>query len=210
MTYRKSRNSENMNRYIFQGTGIYDIPKLRAIQYRPCRFIGFNYAIGCKQPEETGIHFFLDDYQFERLWQNPDKYISILKRFRYVLSPDFSLYTDFPRALQIYNHFRKHWLGAYFQMFGIRVIPSVCWSDSDSFSWCFDGEPRRSCVAVSSVGCMGNREYRKRFLEGYEEMQIRLEPTQIIFYGFVPEECKGNIIGIEAFQDTFNRMGELQ
>lgn len=87
------------------------------------------------------MHFFLDDCQFNRCWNNPDRYVEILKRFKCVLSSDFSLFTDFPKALQIYNHYRKHWLGAYWQMHGIEVIPTLCWSDEESFAWCFDGEP---------------------------------------------------------------------
>ena len=36
-------------------------------------------------------------------------------------------------------------------------------------------------------------------------MLKRLEPTQIIFYGKVPDECKGNIIHIKPFSDKFNK-----
>lgn len=64
-----------------------------------------------------GYIFFVDDYQFIRLWNDPDRYMPMLQQFRYVLTPDFSLYTDFPKALQIWNHYRKHWIGAYMQMY---------------------------------------------------------------------------------------------
>lgn len=82
---------------------------------------------------DCGIHFFLDDYQFMRLWNNPERYIDLLKKFNCVLSPDFSLYADYPTALQIYNHYRKHWLAACWQMYGIEVIPTICWSNEKSF-----------------------------------------------------------------------------
>lgn len=36
-------------------------------------------------------------------------------------------------------------------------------------------------------------------------MLERLEPTQIIFYGTVPEECKGNIVQVKSFQEKFRR-----
>lgn len=48
--------------------------------------------------------------------------IPMLQQFRYVLIPDFSLYTDFPKALQIWNHYRKYWIGAYMQLYGIDVF----------------------------------------------------------------------------------------
>lgn len=28
---------------------------------------------------DCGIHFFLDDYQFMRLWNNPERYVDLLK-----------------------------------------------------------------------------------------------------------------------------------
>lgn len=127
----------------------------------------------------------------------------MLSKFSYVLSPDFSLYTDFPKALQIYNHYRKHWLASYWQENGIKVIPTICWSTQDSFEWCFDGEPTQSCVAISSVGSANSKAKKKLFLDGYNEMLKRLEPTQIIFYGKVPEECNGNIIHIKQFSEKF-------
>ena len=150
---------------------------------------------------DCGIHFFLDDYQFMRLWNNPERYIDLLKKFNCVLSPDFSLYADYPTALQIYNHYRKHWLAAYWQMYGIEVIPTICWSNEKSFEWCFDGEPKHSTVAVSSIGTQNNKTAKELFLKGYNEMMKHLQPETVIFYGKVLEECAGNIINIKSFQE---------
>lgn len=136
-------------------------------------------------------------------WNDPDRYIPMLQQFQYVFTPDFSLYTDFPKAVQIFNHYRKHWIGAYMQMYGVKVIPTIAWSTEDSYSWCFDGEPTGGTVAVSSVGCMQNKKSRELFLAGYKEMVKKLHPTKIIFYGQIPEECTGNIVRIKAFQEKF-------
>lgn len=87
----------------------------------------------------------------------------------------------------------------------INVIPTICWSNQESFEWCFDGEPTHSVVAVSSVGTQNSKESKQRFFAGYMEMMKRLEPTQIIFYGNVPEECKGNIVHIKQFSDKFRK-----
>ena len=202
--YRTQRNYENVQRMLFNGIGEYDIPQIESIQFNNAEFIGFNYARNAKEPENKAVHFFLDDYQFTRVWTEPDRYIPMLQRFKYVLTPDFSLYTDFPKPLQIYNHYRKHWIGAYWQRLGINVIPTVCWSDQKSFEWCFDGEPTQSVVAVSSVGTQNNKEKKKCFLDGYHEMVERLQPTQIIFYGRVPDECKENIIHIKQFSEKWH------
>lgn len=205
--YRNRRNYENLERQIFDGVGKYGIPQIEPVTYeKGCEWIGFNYAKTCKEPEKKGVHFFLDDYQFNRLWTDVDRYIPMLQKFRYVMSPDFSTYTDFPKAIQIYNHYRKHWVGAYLQEAGIQVIPTISWSTPDSFEWCFDGEPQGGVVAVSSLGVMNSKEKKELFLIGYEEMIRRICPDTIIFYGYVPDECMGNIVRVRAFTEKFNEV----
>lgn len=205
--YRNCKKYENLERQIFDGVGEYGIPQIEPVTYeKGCDWIGFNYAKTCKEPEKKGVHFFLDDYQFNRLWTGVDRYIPMLQKFRYVMSPDFSTYTDFPKAIQIYNHYRKHWVGAYLQEAGIQVIPTISWSTPDSFEWCFDGEPQGGVVAVSSVGVMNSKEKKALFLSGYEEMVRRLSPETIIFYGTVSDECMGNIVRVRAFTEKFNEV----
>ena len=194
---------ENLEKFAPEVTGKYDIPVINADKADFSELIGFNYAKTCKAPNSKGIHFFLDDYQFARLWNRPLDYIRTLSQFSCVLSPDFSLYSDFPVAMQIYNHYRKHWLAAYWQRYGIKVIPTVCWSDEKSFDWCFDGEPVGGTVAVSSVGTQNSRAAKAAFMRGYDAMLERLAPSKIIFYGNVPDECRGNIVRIKAFQEKF-------
>jgi hypothetical protein len=207
MIYRQGRNYENLNRVIFfDGAGMYDIPCLSPTDMTADSFIGFNYVKSCKDPGGKGVHFFVDDYQFTRLWTQPDAYLDTLKRFKCVCTPDFSTYTDFPKAIQIYNHYRKHWLGAYWQMHGITVIPTLSWSDEASFEWCFDGEPVGGVVAVSSVGTQMNNTAKRLFMLGYQEMLNRLKPSVILFYGSAPEECRAeNIIPLETFQDGLKK-----
>lgn len=105
------------------------------------------------------------------------------------------------KAVQIWNHYRKHWLGAYWQGNGITVIPTISWSDESSFEWCFDGEPVGGAVAVSSVGTQLNKRAAELFRLGYDEMLRRLNPSTIYFYGLVPEGISGPIVHVAAFQE---------
>lgn len=203
---RAKRNYENLERRIFEGVGKYGIPQIKPTQFTNCDFVGFNYAKTCNDRQRKGVHFFVDDYQFNRVWSNIDRYLELLAQFKVVMSPDFSTYTDFPKAIQIYNHYRKHWVGAYLQEYGIDVIPTISWSTKDSYEWCFDGEPQGGCVAISSQGCMACVEKRQLFLDGYREMVLRLNPDTIIFYGNVPDECTGNIVRVRPFSDKFNEV----
>ena len=83
--YRTQRNYENVQRMLFNGIGEYDIPQIESIQFNNAEFIGFNYDRNAKEPENKAVHFFLDDYQFTRVWTEPDRYIPMLQRFKYVL-----------------------------------------------------------------------------------------------------------------------------
>lgn len=196
-------NFENLDKMHFSGVGIYNIPKIQPTkQYPDGEFIPFNYAKTAKNPGNKIVHCFMDDYQFIRLWNKPDGYITMASKFRAMLSPDFSTYADMPMAMQIYNHYRKHWIAAYWQLNGIMVYPTISWSTPESYEWCFDGEPTESVVAVSSVGTQKNKESRHLFLRGYEEMLKRLNPSWVIFYGIVPEECDWNVIRIPPYYDN--------
>ena len=199
-------DNENIKRWNFFSKNKWNIPTLKGIDKfdEKVQIIGFNYAKTCEKQQKTdfGVHFFLDDYQFNRLWNRPDKYIPLLSKFKYVLSPDFSMYTDYPKAMQMWKHYQKHWLGAYMELFGIKVIPTVGWSDKDSFKWCFDGEPRNSIVAVSSIGTQKDKESKQLFLEGYNKMLEVLKPIKILFWGNIPNEIdKSNVIHMGYIMD---------
>lgn len=188
------RNGHNLEFTCADGVGAYGIPPLQPVHLDSrlhwCAFNNFNSV---DDRSNTGIHFFIDDYLFARVWHDPVRYAQLLGEFGAIMSPDFSLYTDYPPAVQIYNHYRKHQLGAYWQWLGLTVIPTICWSDEASYNWCFDGEPVGSTVAVSSVGTQKNPQSRQMFLYGYREMMVRLLPEKVIFFGDVPEGCYGNI-----------------
>lgn len=185
-----TRNGHNLHIGEFDCEGPYGIPILEKVTELPdVQWLPFNRANVEERRQQKGIHFFMDDYIFERCWKDPARYAQLLLSYGAVMSPDFSLFTDYPYAVQIYNHWRKHMLGAYWQRWGMKVIPSICWSDRDSFDWCFDGEPMHSIVAISTLGTQKSPFARRLFLEGFIEMLDRLEPIGIIWYGDIPCEC---------------------
>ena len=198
-----------MKEHNFEMTREHEIPILKGGQFTVDDWISFNYAKGCKAPEKYGVHFFIDDYQFVRVWKEPERYLPMLAKFQAVCSPDFSTFTDFPGAIQLYNHYRKHWVGAYWQQHGLKVIPTISWADENSFDWCFEGEPVGSTVAVSSVGTQHDPKAKRLFELGYAEMKRQLQPSRIILYGNIPECCEGdNIVPVKAFQTKWRETGE--
>lgn len=194
------QNGHNLHLGNFETVGKYDIPIITPVHFdERIKWLPFSAALKTKDRWHYGIQFFLDDYIFERCWNFPYRYAEVLKDYCATFSPDFSLFTNWPFPVQLYNHWRKHMLGAFYQSQGITVIPSICWSDESSFEWCFDGEPVGGCVAVSSVGTQKNKRAKQLFLAGYHEMMERLQPEKIIFFGAVPDGCEGNIERHETF-----------
>ena len=173
--------------------GEYGFPKIKGIKLKhpeSVKLLGFNYATNpsTKNKEDLWVHFFLPDYRFQQVWNNPQNYIECFKQYRGIISPDFSMYVGMPKAMQIFQVYRQAFLTSYYQQYGIKVIPSVIWAEPDTFDWCFDWIPKGSAIVCSTVGCVQNKEARKAFLIGYEAMLDRVQPSDIIFYGHeIPE-----------------------
>lgn len=199
-------NILNLGYAQFEGVGEWDIPKIKGCKKLPKvdEWIGFNYAMSEKNPENKGVHFFVDDYQFERIWNRPDEYVKILKRFKCVLSPDFSPYGDMPLITQMWNHYRKHWCGAYWESWGIRVIPTIRAStDERSLKFFTDGEPEGGAVAYST---MWNKVEKMQDSFNYEwqTMVERLHPKQVLVYGDIlpiMEESGIELVQIPKFTE---------
>lgn len=171
--------------------GQYDLPKLQASNVIPDNIISFNYALSCKQPEKYFIHFYIDDYQFERIWNRPEYYAKILGRFKGIISPDCSTYTNMPKAQQIFQVYKSRLISAYFQGLGYEVIPNISWSDEKSLEWTLEGIPKNSTIALSTNGVL-NKSIKDNFIKCYKKAIEILDPTSIIIVGEVPKEIQSD------------------
>lgn len=196
---------ENQEIMQFPCNNKYGIPEMQATQTAGDKMLRFMDWKEISDPGNYIAHFYYDDYKFIKAWREPDFYVDRLREFKAVVSPDFSLYTDFPIALQILSCYRRQWCGAYWQSLGIDVIPDVVWGGKESFEFCFDGIPKHSTVAVSTVGVKRdpdwNNNARQLFRDGYNEMLKRLEPTTILFYGDMIDGLDGNIIRVPSYYE---------
>lgn len=159
----------------------WQMPLIKCDDIIPSRLIGFNYAKSSKD-KDTGIHFFIDDYQFERVWTKPEKYIDVLKDYECILTPDFSLYMDMPMPMKIWNVYRSRQIGAYYQSKGIKVIPTISWAEPETYCFCFEGIAEDSIVAVSTLG-IKEKDSLEIYKDGIKAMIERLAPKKIIEYG---------------------------
>ena len=169
--------------------GKYDMPELKPCIYAaPHDPIMFHMAKSTKEPQNRWFHFFEDDYQFERIWNRPDAYLPILKRFEGGISPDFSMYLDMPKAQQVWNCWRNRAMAYWMQENGLNVIPNACWGDEESLEWAFDGLPNNSVLALTTQGCMQKTDYRKQVLvNGIHELIRQKHPTKLVVYGHFPD-----------------------
>ena len=158
-------------------------------QQPPARLVPYRTRIGSEESTKqsflasTGVHFFIEDYQAEAVWKRPRQSLGAVRHFGTVLSPDFSLYRDWPPAIQIWNTYRSRWCAAWWQSHGLRVVPSVAWAGPSSYSFCFLGIPKGSVVAVSTVGLGRDKEAWRFFRLGFETMLERINPTLVLCHG---------------------------
>ena len=200
---------QNLLTMAFDGVGEYHIPPIKPVTELYVKdWIGFNFVSTTKKCRKTtGIHFYIDDYQFERVWNYPSRFSKVFNEFGAIMTPDFSTYLDFPKAVRIFNHYRRHWCGAYWQEMGATVVPTIEWGLPEDYSWCFDGEPKGGIVAVSNVGIMRDKELRENYMRGYKEMLIRLQPKEVLMFGHIFDDYPGPVHYIH-YQQAKGEQGE--
>lgn len=179
----RTGNAYNLGEYDENNTaGYYQMPVLEPCSYIPDDIIGFNYALTSKN-KDCGIHFYIDDYQFERVWTQPQLYLDKLSEYQCIFTPDFSLYTDMPIAMKIWNTYRSRLIGQIAQRMGILVIPTVSWCEEATFDFCFDGLPVGSTLSISTIGVKKEDYNFNLWKAGVDEMIKRLKPRTLLIYG---------------------------
>lgn len=167
--------------------GAFEFPVIQPTYWLPNKLISFSKAISCKDYNQW-VHFFEEDYQFERVWRNPKRYLDILRRYNGVILPDFSLYRDMPYVMQLWNIYRSRAIGFWLQTHGIKVIVNIRYADKRTYRCCCDGISKNSVIAIGTYGTIKRTEDRKIFCEGLEAVAKKLKPSAIVVYGSAPKE----------------------
>lgn len=135
--------------------------------------------------KNQAVHFFLYDYRFrDSVWCNLEHTTYNLSKFDYFFTPDLSLWRDLPTNFyNIQNLYRTRFIGAYWQLCGFNVIPTASWGNIDSFSYCFEGLPNNSIIAVSGMGNQRTRNAYNLWCYGLQRLEEEKQPIMIIIYG---------------------------
>lgn len=204
----RSRTDEAYNLHLVArgDCGPDGVPVPPPVDVRPGRMVGFNYALSMAEADKAGAccHFFLDDYQFERVWSRPERYLDCLRGFACVAAPDFSLYLDMPEPMQRWNTYRSAALASWWSRQGLTVVPTLTWAQPESYRFSFAGVPAGSTVAVSSVGVAADPEARRVFADGLSEAVRRTGPTRLLWYG-PPTGAAPDIDTVRYENDRFGR-----
>ena len=80
----RMRTGQLVNWFLLDGIELtpagYPVTQALSLPFGVDHLIGFNELLTCKHPENAGVHFFLDDYQFERFWRMPERYLYALEK----------------------------------------------------------------------------------------------------------------------------------
>lgn len=186
MIQTSTKNDVARERFVYGAelVGKYQFPLLPRshVDLTGLRPVPFTSAQKEKHPKKCLCHFFTHDCEFEKVWNQPEKYFEMLRNFQYVCSPDFSVFSNMPLALQIWQVYRDRALSWWMSLHGVDIIPVAVWSGPESYDFCFDGLPDHSTLAVSTNGCF-SAAGKAAFRDGFREMVNRLHPEQVLIVG---------------------------
>jgi len=130
------------------------------------------------------MHFYEHDRKFARIRRNPTQWIEFCKKFKIVISPDFSLYWSMPLEQQKANKEFNLYFANELAKQKSEVIYNVRFGDELSYDFCFDGFPKNGTIAVGTHGCAKRYDERIVFESGFTEMIRRLTPKIVVVYGY--------------------------
>lgn len=197
MTSQSMRNDELFMRNSYGSYGRWELPLVKKQDISLDKLELISCADTKSNDSEAnkvkGVHFFVDDYRFENIYKNPARSLAKYSQYAFLMTPDFSTYSDMNQWRQLESVAKNRWCGAYWQSKGLLVVPTISWGTPMSYDFCFDGVEKGSIVAVGMIGCKRNKT---GFMRGYNEMLNRIQPDKIICYGTPFPEMRGNLITI--------------
>lgn len=172
-------------------------PPVHAEQRLPSKLVPFNVAMTSRRTDGS-VHFFIDDYQFERVWGQPEKYRRILEAHEGAIAPDFSTYLSMPDPMVAWNVYRSRALAALWQWWGVPTIPVLQWAGPDSVEWCIEGLPHGSLLACSATGVPRTTDNVETFLSTLWWCVGELDPAGLVWYGDDVSGLSQCLAGVEV------------
>ncbi len=166
--------------------GRYEFPVIEKVNLVPNNLVSFE-RVNTEKNFDSWVHFFIDDWKFQKLFRRPYRYLPILKKFDGVIAPDNSILWNAPYYKQIESIGNSRMMGSWLQRAGLNVVPCVRWGKKETYDFAFDGLQLGGTVAVGTHGAVRSTETRLIFTEGVPELLRRVQPKTIIVYGSFKE-----------------------
>ena len=186
-----------------QFDGKYEFPFISDSGIIPEKLLPFDKAMANKNYAQW-VHFYIHDKEFERIWNQPNKYLEILKRYEGIITPDFSLYRDMPLSMQIWNTYRNRAIGYWMKKNGVSIIPNFSWGDERTYEFCFDGIEKRSIVAIGTHGTAKRKLDRYYLEQAVDRLLEKIEPRHIVIYGTVYDKLADMISSANVSYSKFD------
>lgn len=134
------------------------------------------------------VHFYVDDNKFDGVfsgvWQRPERALAVLGHFDGIVTPDYSICQDFPKAIKLFNVYRMRAFGYWVGSRGLQVGNNARWGGAETWGYCNSGIPKGSPIFVGAVASgLKSAGNRPLFDVGFAETVDHLEPSAVYFYG---------------------------
>ena len=107
MTSERMRDNPLFMRNECATVGRWDVPLLhkQSLDTSDIKLVTCSDTRANDRPENTkkGVHFFVDDYRFNGIYDHPERTISRYSQYAFLLSPDYSTYSDMSMWRQLEN-----------------------------------------------------------------------------------------------------------
>ncbi len=157
-------------------------PAIKPSNAVPKRLTTF-YPKTASENSDAFCHFFVDDYRYEKIWNVPERYLPVVKKYAGAIMPNFSTYHIMPLPMQYWNLYRNRALMFYWQENGVDVIPLLQCGDPRTYDYAFEGLPIGGTYAIMNNGLMKTKEGRHWFFEFLEIALDAVKPDLLVAYG---------------------------
>lgn len=168
------------------------IPIIKRHKHYPDIIDTYTHGVGKNQIPMTAHNdciytFFCDDFRFHSIWEKLPHFADYCKmRFAATATPDFSVYADFPLAVNITQFYKSAYCGMYWQKLGLTVIPTIMYGDESTFDIAFSYIEKGSHVIISELGHSDTgkfAEFGERHVAGIKRMIEVIDPEIVYTYG---------------------------
>ena len=166
-----------------------DIKGVYAIEgdISPARIIQWGTIGLDERMRDHVVSFYAHDNRFEAaIWS---KAVTSITKFQAIkpaalVMPDFSLWTNDPPLMNLYNVYRNYWCARYWQEAGLKVLPNILILNEQARDYVTLGMPKKLKAAAIQIRTTDGSDYQKKlFLTELNWWCSQIECEKIFVYG---------------------------